>query len=174
MSWKIYENVDLGEIYVCDQEILGQKLKITKISLKYLKKHNKIMQIWQKNRKFKKFYKKFNLSPIDLWMISTRIWNSFCFSGRLLWVSMNFPISNEAMSNISWLRSRVIWRLEEPSSQSGDMGRDLYRWKAEKTLIPNIYSVFALEAWYSRKTRSKFRPLASHYLPDVLTISTAW
>ena len=36
------------------------------------------------------------------------------------------------------------------------MKRDLYHWKAEKTLIPNIYSVFAFEAQYSRKTRSKF------------------
>ncbi|EFP04268.1 hypothetical protein CRE_26608 [Caenorhabditis remanei] len=59
-------------------------------------------------------------------------------------------------------------------TRSGDMGRDLYHWKAEKTLISNIYSVFALEAWYSRKTRSKFGHLTSHYLPDEGKTSAAW
>ena len=40
----------------------------------------------------------------------------------------------------------------------------LYHWKAEKTPIPNIYSVFALEAWYSINTRSKFGKMANYFL----------
>ena len=42
--------------------------------------------------------------------------------------------------NVSFLNYLRSW------SQFGVMRRDLYYWKAEKTLIPNIYSIFALEA----------------------------
>ena len=93
------------------------------------------------------------------------LWEWKLGKGTMKWSEMNHQ--KRSRNQI-----RDFWRLHTPmngdisnipqrllQNRRGVIERDLYHWKAEKTLTPNTYSTFDLDVWFSRK---KFVPPYRH------------